>query len=446
MEASEKQQLPLNDGAVRALDDRLVIERLTVHDERAASVVRERAEAGQPAAQTVTDAIEIGARVLDREDLSTEVDYVRAEFERTQGQLREQLTERARDLTERLEKELERVFGTEGGVMSAALSAHADELAEQVARHFDPERQTAVQNQVRELVLASLQDSRDALVKHLSSDGDSNPLAEFKRNVNQTMTEAVRQLRGEEQQTRERLEALGQQVASLTKQAEMQELVEEAEEAGTRKGRDFEGRVHNAIERIASARGDCAHHTGDQLAEGGGKKGDTVVEIGAADGPVQGRIVFEAKDKRGLSKQQAWRELNGSLDRRAADFAVLVVAGEDQIPSGREPLHEYEGNKMIAAVHRDDPDGIELEAAYRLAVARVRMAKTRSLTVDAAGVRNSVEAAVAALKDAQKIRSALTGAGKTIASVRESLDGMVLAVEQQLEHIESLIAAADQAN
>ena len=39
------------DGVVRALDDRLVIERLTVTDERAARVVRERAEAGQqPAA------------------------------------------------------------------------------------------------------------------------------------------------------------------------------------------------------------------------------------------------------------------------------------------------------------------------------------------------------------------------------------------------------------
>ncbi len=38
------------DGVVRALDDRLVIERLTVTDERAARVVRERAEGGQEAA------------------------------------------------------------------------------------------------------------------------------------------------------------------------------------------------------------------------------------------------------------------------------------------------------------------------------------------------------------------------------------------------------------
>jgi hypothetical protein len=47
MEASEKTQLPLDDargrseGVVRALNDRLVIEQLTVTDERAARVVRE---------------------------------------------------------------------------------------------------------------------------------------------------------------------------------------------------------------------------------------------------------------------------------------------------------------------------------------------------------------------------------------------------------------------
>ena len=88
MEASEKQQLPLEDGSVRALDDRLVIEGLTVSDERAARVVRERAEAGQPPPRTVADAIEIGARVLDREDAAAEVDYVRAEFERHAAELR----------------------------------------------------------------------------------------------------------------------------------------------------------------------------------------------------------------------------------------------------------------------------------------------------------------------------------------------------------------------
>src|ERR671930_317919 len=102
MDASEKQQLPLDGGAVRALEDRLVIEWLEVIDERAARVVRERAEAGQPPPRTVVDAIEIGARVLDREDAAAEVDYVRAEFERASGEARSQLIEQSRGVVEEI--------------------------------------------------------------------------------------------------------------------------------------------------------------------------------------------------------------------------------------------------------------------------------------------------------------------------------------------------------
>ena len=62
MEASEKPQLPLDDHgeSVRAIDDRLVIERLEVHDASAARVVREQAKKKRPPAETVSRAIEIG--------------------------------------------------------------------------------------------------------------------------------------------------------------------------------------------------------------------------------------------------------------------------------------------------------------------------------------------------------------------------------------------------
>src|SRR4051794_40498388 len=137
MEASERPQLPIDappegaEGVVRALDDRLVIQALTVTDERAARVVRERAEAGQEGARTVADAIEIGARVLDREDAAAEVDYVRAEFER-----------QAADLRERLTRSLQ----------------HGDEmLAERIALSFDGGRDGSVQKQVATLVDRALE-------------------------------------------------------------------------------------------------------------------------------------------------------------------------------------------------------------------------------------------------------------------------------------------------
>jgi hypothetical protein len=96
MEASEKPQLSLDQpsggGVVRALDDRLVIESLTVEDARAARVVRERAEAGQAPSSTVAKAVEIGARVLDSEETAVNVDYVRAELEQGVGRLNKELS------------------------------------------------------------------------------------------------------------------------------------------------------------------------------------------------------------------------------------------------------------------------------------------------------------------------------------------------------------------
>jgi hypothetical protein len=214
-------------------------------------------------------------------------------------------------------------------------------------------------------------------------------------------------------------------------------------ERGTAKGFTFEERVHDAIERIASARGDCAAHTGGEGAEGGGKKGDTLVELGAADGPCTGRIVFETKDAERLSKNKAWAYLSEAMERRAASFGVLVVAGEERIPSGREQLTEYEGNKLIVAVDREDPDSLVLEVAYRLAAARVLMVRDRELDVDAVAVRDTTAEAITLLKQAQAIRSILTGIKTSSDKARANLDAMIASLQEKLDRIDSLVAEAD---
>ena len=311
MEASEKPQLPLDDGAgagdgvVRVLDDRVVVERLTVADERAARVVRERAEAGQAPVETVSKSIEIGARVLDSEETAANVDYVRAEFERQAGSLRERLTK--------------------------TLEAGDQQLAERIMGSFDGTRDGSVQKQIEGLVSEALGEQRTALLKLFSAEEGANPLHDFKAALVRAFKALDARQQAEGEENRERIVELSREVHELRARDEADERVAEAEEAGTRKGRTFEERVHAAIEAIADGRGDSAAHTGFEASEGGGKKGDAVVEIGAAEGPAAGRIVFEVKDKR-LSKQDAWRELNGSLAERSADYAVLVVAGEDRVP------------------------------------------------------------------------------------------------------------------
>ena len=432
MEASEKPQLAFGDsvdGIVRALDDRLVIESLTVEDERAARLVRDRAQSGRPAAETVRKAIEIGSRVLDREETAANVDYVRRELESGLGQLDEELR------------------GTlEGG---------AEALAEQLAGAFGAERNDSVQAQIREIVATGTREQMQALAKLLTAEDGSNPLVAVQARLGKAMLEAEERHRSEVERLREshskearamlgQIGELRKEIARTLEREDADERVAEAESAGTRKGFSFEERVDEAIGRIAAARGDAASHTGMELAEGGGKKGDTLVEIGGCDGPARGRIVFEAKDKR-LSKNDAWKQLNEGMAARAASFGVLVVAGEERIPAGREQLTEYEGNKLIVAVDREEPDGLALEVAYRLAAARVAMARDRELTVDGGEVRAAAEEAVSALRQAQAVRSALTGIKTQSDRARDGLDTMVAAVEAKLERIDALVAEVAEA-
>jgi hypothetical protein len=415
MEASEKLNFT-EDATVRVLDGRLVIERLAVDDERAARVVRERAKAGHEPATTVRDAIEIGARVLEREGTAAEVDYVKGEFGRHTGELAERLVK--------------------------LIESGNDLLAEEIAKSFGADRKGTVQHQIKEMLDSASEAQRESLARQFSAKDGTNPLFDFKDAVVRVIKESRESQDRESAENRKRIEALTREIVELKERDTADLRVAEAEEAGTRKGRTFEERVDLALERIAAARGDASSHTGGEHAEGGGRKGDTLIELGGADGPPAGRIVFEAKDKK-LSKNDAWRELNEAMAARAAAFGVLVVAGEDRVPSGRETLTEYEGNKMIVAVDRDEPQGLVLEVAYRLAAARVAMARDRDLTVDAAAVRDASHEAVSCLKQAQAIRAGLTGIKTSSDKARATLDEMVESVRARLERIDGLVEAAE---
>jgi hypothetical protein len=413
MEASPQQRFPDAEGTVRVLGDRLVIEALTIEDERAARVVRELAEGGQSPDQTVAKAIEIGTRVLDAEGTAVNVDYVRAELERGVGQLNKEL--------------------------GATLESGNEALAERIAATFGADRSDSVQQQIKQIVAQASEEQRIALARLFSAEDGANPLTDFKAAIVRGLTELDARRQRDSEADRKQGEELMKEIVTLRERLGAKQQVEAEVARGTAKGLSFEDRVHGAIERIASARGDSATHTGGEHAEGGGKKGDTLVELCAADGPAAGRLVFEAKDKK-LSKNEAWTELNEGMAARAASYGVLVVADEDRIPSGREVLTEYEGNKLVVAVDREEPYGLPLEVAYRLAAARVAMARDRELQVDAAAVRDAAEEAISTLKQAQAIRSNLTGIKTSSDKARAALDALVENVRAKLERVESLVS------
>ena len=303
---------PLRPTRVSALMGRVIIDGLIVDDPCAADLVRARQEAGEDPARVVADAIEIGARVLDREQAGASVEVLRQDLENASKQVEQQLGQTSEAVVTELRTRLEEAFGPDSGHVTRVL-----------ARHFGSESSTAVQHQVRSAVAELLNESREKLFKQFSSADESNPLAAFQR----AAVAAIRQS-SDQQHThlREMNGRIGELQLELQKlQAEKAKAIEVAAEhdRSTAKGRPYEEAVFDAVDAIARAQGDDCDAVGD-LRGAGGRKGDVVVDLDGAAGRPRGRIVFEAKNSK-KSRKEALAELDEAMNQRAADYGVWVV-------------------------------------------------------------------------------------------------------------------------
>jgi hypothetical protein len=417
-----------NSEAVRVLGDRLVIDNLVVDDECAVRLAGEHDDPGR----LVRDAIEIGARVLDREQTGANAEFVRAEFEKAARELDKEFVERARRVAERLDEKVDEVFGPEHGHVTKALE-----------RHFGEESSVAVQHRVKLVVSDVATKMREDLAKQFSSDSDSNPLAGFQRASIAAMRQSADQQSQHLRAMAEKLGALEVELARLRAEREKVAAVAEADEAGTRKGRTYEEAVVEALEQIAAARGDVCEGVGD-VRGAGGKKGDVVVAVDACAGPARGRIVFEAKDSQ-LSRKKALGDLDAALAARDADYAVFVVPAEDELPARTNPLHEYNGDKMFVTYDPDDGSRLALEVAYGLARARVLMGRGEAGGLDVAALTAEVERAKNAMEDVRRVKSQLTSATTSIDQAKSILDAMAAGVRGHLAQVDSLLAAGEPA-
>jgi hypothetical protein len=415
---------------VRLLGGAVRIDGLVVEDECVVRMVADRLDAGDDPARLLRDAVEIGARVLDREQTGAQADFVKAEFERAARELDAQFVERARLVAERLDAKVDEAFGADHGVVTRALE-----------RHFADGSADAVQHKVKLVVADVAAKMREDLQRQFSSDSDHNPLAVFQRM-------AVGTLRDNAQRQTEQLRAMDEKIGLLREEvvrlrAEREKLTElEAErERGTAKGRTFEEAVFEALERLATVRDDTCDAVGDAPGAAG-KKGDVVISIDACAGPARGRIVFEAKDKKHLSRNEALAYLDASRAGRDADYAVMVVPPE-RLPARTWPLREVNGDKLFVTFDPEEDSPLALEVAYGLARARVLMRRGEVGGLDVDAVRAEVERAAQAMEDVRRVKSQLTGATTSIEQARSILEGMAAGVRAHLAQIDTLLDAAE---
>ena len=308
------------------------------------------------------------------------------------------------------------------------LEAGDDALAERIAGTFDGSRDGSVQKDIEALVESSLEGQREAILKLLRLEDGANPLFDYK----QTMVTVFNGLRDAHQkdaaENRKVIADLRREVVELRSARSPTSGSPTPRRPGP--ARAGASRSSSTPRSSASprARGTQRATSVTSPREAGGKKGDTVVEVGAALGGALATVVFEAKNKR-LSKNDAWSELNACMRERDAAYSVLVVAGEDKVPAGLEELTEYQGNKIIAVLDREEPDPLALRLVYRYVRARVLATRDSTLQVDAAGVRDAAEEAQAALKRVNRVRKSLTGITSGAEAARTELNGMMDDVE-----------------
>jgi hypothetical protein len=420
---------PLRMPHVRTVGNAVALDGVMVEDDNVVRLVREREEGGRDPVAAILDALEIGARILDREQTGANVEAVKGEMEKAARDLNEEFAARAREATEALEAQLDTVFSPEAGHLSRALE-----------RHFSDGSSEAVQHRVKALVSEVLSKSREDLQRQFSAEDERNPLGDFKR-----MTAAIIKQEGERQHATqsallEKMNALELEVQRLHAERDLEAGVAAERDRGTAKGRDYEELVYEAIDAIASVQGDTAEPVGD-FKEATGKTGDVVVGIDGCAGAPRGRIVFEAKNSK-LTRPKALAELDEALAERNGDFAVLVVPGDEKVPARMAPLREVNGDKLIVTYDPDDGSRLSLEVGYALARARVLMSRGGDDDLDAGALRDAIERALTAMEDVRRIKLNLTGATKNIDDAREVLDAMTARVRELLDDMSAALAAA----
>ena len=160
---------PLRHPRVHVLMGRVIIDNVVVDDPATAAFVDRRIAAGDDAVAVVTDAVEVGARVLEREQAAVDAEFVRNEFEKVSREVESAFTDKARVVAEFFGTKVDEVFGEENGL-----------LARELPRLFGEGSSAAVQHQLREIMREQSARMREDLLRQFSSADGSNPLADFK--------------------------------------------------------------------------------------------------------------------------------------------------------------------------------------------------------------------------------------------------------------------------
>ena len=385
---------------VRLEGERLVVERLVLHDPALAAFLGERPADDRPA--LVERALRIGLLALQDAGVTVNVDVVRAEFEKLMRQaesvnekaalaLEQTLRANFADGDGRLPRTLEKFLGDRG-----ALKKMVDEL-------FDESKRDSAIGRIGSMLERYFDGDASKLAVLLDPTRLNSPMHQFR----QEMTAGFRSLE-------ERLVAI--EAAAAARGAER------AKSAA--KGGDFEDLLEAMLADLARGAGDLLDRTGtDAGALIKSKKGDFVLTLDSrvARG-CDVKLVIEAKD-RPMSMRAMRDELREAKENRGAAVAIVVFTPA-HAPSGVAPF-ALVGDDVYCVIDPEDPDAATLEAAVRLGrLLALASLVEHEVEVDAAAIAAALTAIREQLEVVRSLKAQLTSIQTATKAVWTGLDTM----------------------
>jgi hypothetical protein len=401
--------------AIRIVDDRIVVERLTVSDPALAAYLRERP--ADDRSLIVERALRIGLLALQDAGVTVNVDVVRAEFEKLARQ-NEQTNERAAQALEqtlrtnfadgdgRLPRTLEKFLGDRG-----ALRTMVDEL-------FDEKKRDSAIGRMGRMLEKYFDGDASKLAMLLDPTRMNSPMHQFR----QEMADGFKAIEG-------RLMAIEAAAAARA--------TERARSAA--KGGDFEDLVESLLGDLARGAGDLLDRTADEAGSTlRSKKGDFVLTVNPqlAHG-ADLRIVIEAKDRK-VSGREMREELREAKTNRSAAVAVVVFTPA-HAPTGIAPFDVRAGD-VYCVLDPAAPDAATLEVAVRLArILALNSVRETEAELDSgairaalAGIREQLDLIKGLKANLTSISSAASGVSTGLDRLRDNVIARVVEAEAEL--------------
>jgi hypothetical protein len=385
---------------VRVEGDRIVIDRIVIHDRALASFLMERPTDDR--LELVERALRIGLLALQDAGVTVNVDVVRAEFEKLMRQaesvnekaalaLEQTLRANFADGDGRLPRTLEKFLGDRG-----ALKAMVDEL-------FDESKRDSAIGRIGTMLERYFDGDASKLAVLLDPTRLNSPMHQFRQEI----TAGFKSLE-------ERLVAI--EAAAAARGAER------ARSAA--KGGDFEDLLEAMLADLARGTGDLLDRTGTEAGTlMKSKKGDFVLTLDArvARG-CDVKVVIEAKD-RPMSMRAMRDELREAKENRGAAVAVVVFT-PTHAPSGIAPFNLV-GDDVYCVIDPEGPEPATLEAAIRLArLMALASIVEHEVEVDAAAIAAALTAIREQLEVVRSLKAQLTSISTATKAVWTGLDTM----------------------